>query len=161
MKNKLVSLTIAATVAVTGTSAYAATGNSKAAAGSSAIKPLTIDATDSDSIIRYKGKTIVSGKLKYNMVNESGFPVEFTVDKKSKAMIPKAFRTDYPIAFAIEADNPQIQKLKLNEKKCYFIPMTVEIDGYYSVNDDGGYDGANLIKIIKKGTPALTSCNVE
>lgn len=108
----------------------------------------------------YKGKTVVSGILEYNMVNEAGFPAEFTVDSKSKAMIPKVPKTNYPTQFALESDNPQIEKLKLNKNKCYRIPMTIEIDGYYSVSYEGGYDGANLIKIIKKGTPVLTSCNV-
>lgn len=109
----------------------------------------------------YKGKTVVSGILEYNMINEAGFPAEFTVDSKSKAMIPKVPKTNHPTQFALEPDNPQIERLKLNKKKCYRTPMTIEIDEYYSVSYEGGYDGANLIKIIKKGTPVLTSCNVR
>lgn len=158
MKNRLAPLSIAVVLAVTGVSAYAAP-----AAKTSANKPaapLKIGATDSEGTTTYKGKTIVSGILEYNMVNEAGFPAEFTVDSKSKSMIPKVPKTNYPTQFALESDNPQIEKLKLNKKKCYRIPMTIEIDGYYSSSYEGETDGANLIKIIKKGTPVLTSCNV-
>ena len=157
MKNKLVSLTVAAALALTGVSAYAAPA---AKASTKPATPLKIGTTDNDGMTTYKGKTVVSGILEYNLINEAGFPAEFTVDSKSKAMIPKVPKTNYPTQFALESDNPQIEKLKLNKNKCYRIPMTIEIDGYYSVSYEGGYDGANLIKIIKKGTPVLTSCNV-
>ena len=157
MKNKLVSLTVAAALAFTGVSAYASPAAKTAAKPAT---PLKIGTTDNDGMTTYKGKTVVSGILEYNLINEAGFPAEFTVDSKSKAMIPKVPKTNYPTQFALESDNPQIEKLKLNKKKCYRIPMTIEIDGYYSVSYEGGYDGANLIKIIKKGTPVLTSCNV-
>ena len=153
MKNKLVSLTVAAALALTGVSAYAAPAAKPAT-------PLKVGTTDNEGLTRYKGKTVVSGILEYNLINEAGFPAEFTVDSKSKAMIPKVPKTNYPTQFALESDNPQIEKLKLNKNKCYRIPMTIEIDGYYSVSYEGGYDGANLLKIIKKGTPVLTSCNV-
>lgn len=156
MKNKLVSLTVAAALAFTGVSAYAAPAAKTAAKPAT---PLKIGTTDNEGMTTYKGKTVVSGILEYNMVNEAGFPAEFTVDSKSKAMIPKVPKTSYPTQFALESDNPQIERLKLNKKKCYRIPMTIEIDGYYSVSYEGGYDGANLLKIIKKGTPVLTSCN--
>ena len=156
MKNKLVSLTVAAALAFTGVSAYAAPAAKTAAKPAT---PLKIGTTDNEGMTTYKGKTVVSGILEYNMVNEAGFPAEFTVDSKSKAMIPKVSKTSYPTQFALESDNPQIERLKLNKKKCYRIPMTIEIDGYYSVSYEGGYDGANLLKIIKKGTPVLTSCN--
>lgn len=153
MKNKLVSLTIAATLALNGISAYAAPAAKPAT-------PLKVGTTDNEGLTRYKGKTVVSGILEYNMVNEARFPAEFTVDNKSKAMIPKASKTNYPTQFALESDNPEIERLKLNKKKCYRIPMTIEIDGYYSSSYEGESDGANLIEIIKKGTPVLTSCNV-
>jgi len=157
MNSKLIPLTIAAVLAITGVSANAATGSTKAKAAT----PLKIGVTDSDGITRYKGKTIVSGTLEYNMINEAMCQTCFTVDSKSKAMIPKKPKTDYPTEFAIVSDSPQITALKLNANKCYLIPMTVEIDGYYASNDgSGGFDGANLIKIIKKGVPALTSCHM-
>lgn len=157
MKNKLVSLTVAAALALTGVSAYAAPAAKPAAKPAT---PLKIGTTDNEGMTTYKGKTVVSGILEYNMVNEAGFPAEFTVDSKSKAMIPKVPKTNYPTQFALESDNPQIEKLKLNKNKCYRIPMTIEIDGYYSSSYEGESDGANLVKIIKKGTPVLTSCNV-
>ena len=153
MKNKLVSLTVAAALALTGVSAYAAPAAKPAT-------PLKVGTTNNEGLTRYKGKTVVSGILEYNMVNEARFPAEFTVDNKSKAMIPKVSKTNYPTQFALESDNPEIERLKLNKKKCYRIPMTIEIDGYYSSSYEGESDGANLIKIIKKGTPVLTSCNV-
>lgn len=157
MKNKLASLAIAATLALTGVSAYAAPA---AKASTKPATPLKIGTTDNDGMTTYKGKTVVSGILEYNLINEAGFPAEFTVDSKSKAMIPKVPKTNYPTQFALESDNPQIERLKLNKKKCYRIPMTIEIDGYYSSSYEGESDGANLLKIIKKGTPVLTSCNV-
>ena len=157
MKNKLVSLTVAAALALTGVSAYAAPA---AKASTKLATPLKIGTTDNDGMTTYKGKTVVSGILEYNLVNEAGFPAEFTVDSKSKAMIPKVPKTNYPTQFALESENPQIEGLKLNKKKCYRIPMTIEIDGYYSSSYEGESDGANLIKIIKKGTPVLISCNV-
>ncbi|WP_198332406.1 hypothetical protein [Psychrobacter aquimaris] len=157
MKNKLVSFTVAAALALTVVSAYAAPA---AKTSTKPATPLKIGTTDNDGLTRYKGKTIVSGILEYNMVNEAGFPAEFTVDNESKVMIPKVPKTNYPTQFALESDNPQIERLKLNKKKCYRIPMTIEIDGYYSSSYEGEYDGANLLKIIKKGTPVLTSCNV-
>ena len=151
MNSKLISLTIAVALAITGTSAYAA----------SEVKPLKIGATNSDGITRYKGKTVVSGVLEYNMINEAMCQTCFTVDKKSQAMIPKKTKTNYPTEFAIVSNNPQLTALKLNDSNCYLIPMTVEIDGYYANNDgSGGFDGANLVKIIKKGKPALTSCHM-
>lgn len=155
MNNQIVCLFTTAALTIAATSAYAATNNPKSAV----TIPLKILSTDDEGTTRYKGKTVVSGKLKYNMVNEAGFPVEFIVDNLSKPMIPKIPKTNYPTEFAIETDNPQILKLKLNKSKCYLIPMTVEIDGYYSFSYEGGYDGANLIKIIKQGKPVLTSCN--
>lgn len=157
MKNKLVSLTVAAALAFTGVSAYAAPAAKTAAKPAT---PLKIGTTDNDGMTTYKGKTVVSGILEYNLINEAGFPAEFTVDSKSKAMIPKVPKTNYPTQFALDSENPQIEKLKLNKKKCYRIPMTIEIDGYYSSSYEGESDGANLVKIIKKGTPVLTSCNV-
>mgnify|MGYP006344054545 FL=1 len=157
MKNKLVSLTVAAALALTGVSAYAAPA---AKVSTKPATPLKIGTTDNEGMTTYKGKTVVSGILEYNMVNEAGFPAEFTVDSKSKAMIPKVPKTNYPTQFALDSENPQIEKLKLNKKKCYRIPMTIEIDGYYSSSYEGESDGANLVKIIKKGTPVLTSCNV-
>jgi len=75
-------------------------------------------------------------------------------------MIPKIPKTNYPAQFVLESDNPQIENLKLNKKKCYRISMIIEIDGYYSSRYEDESDGANLIKIIKKGKPVLTSCNV-
>ena len=157
MKNKLVSITVAAALSLTGVSAYAAPAAKPAAKPAT---PLKIGTTDNEGMTTYKGKTVVSGILEYNMVNEAGFPAEFTVDSKSKAMIPKVPKTNYPTQFALDSENPQIERLKLNKKKCYRIPMTIEIDGYYSSSYEGESDGANLVKIIKKGTPVLTSCNV-
>ncbi len=156
MKNKLVSLTVAATLALTGLSAYAAPAAKPAAKPA---VPLKIASTG-DGVILYKGKTVVSGVLEINRVNEAGFPLEFTVDKKSKSMIPKVPAQSYDTQFALDTDTPQIMKLNLNKNKCYRIPMTIEIDGYYSDTSEFGTDTANLIKIIKKGTPVLTSCNV-
>jgi len=158
MKNKLVSLTVAAAaLAFTGVSAYAAPAAKTAAKPAT---PLKIARTESDGSVVYKGKTVVSGVLEINRVNEAGFPLEFTVDKKSKSMIPKVPVQKYDTQFALDTDTPQVMKLKLNKNKCYRIPMTIEIDGYYSDSSDFGTDTANLIKIIKKGTPVLTSCNV-
>lgn len=155
MKSKLVSLTIAATLALTGVSAYAAPAAKPAA-------PLKIGSTDSDGLTKYKGKTVVSGVLEYNMINEAMCQVCFTVDKKSQAMIPKKTKTSNPIVFATPYDNAQIKKLKLNENKCYSIPMTVEIDGYYAVNDGyGDFDGANIVKVVKSGKPATISCGMS
>ncbi len=76
MKNKLVSLTVAAALALTGVSAYAAPAAKPAT-------PLKVGTTDNEGLTRYKGKTVVSGILEYNMVNEARFPAEFTVDNKS------------------------------------------------------------------------------
>ena len=158
MSNKLISLAIAATLAITGTSAYAASAASVISSMQTA-KPLQMGVADRDGLIKYKGKTVIAGVLEYNLVNEARCQACITVGEDSEAMIPKKTNTSYATEFAVEADNPNINALKLDKNKCWLVPMVVEIDGYYSDGYEGGMNGANLTQILRTGKAIPTSCN--
>lgn len=158
MNNKLISLGVAAAIAFTGTSAYAVSA-AEAMARMEAAKPLKMGEEDSEGLTKYKGKTVIAGVLEYNLVNEARCQACITVGEGSEAMIPKKTNTSYATEFAVEADNPNINALKLDKNKCWLVPMVVEIDGYYSDSYEGGMNGANLTQILRTGKAIPTSCN--
>ena len=158
MNSKLISLGVAAAIALTGTSAYAVSAG-EAIARMEAAKPLKMGVEDSEGLTKYKGKTVIAGVLEYNLNTESGCPTCIQVSVDSNAMIPKKNMQGEYIEFGVPSDNPNIKALKLDENKCFLVPMIAEIDGYYSDSYEGGQDGANLIEILRKSKIVPTSCN--